>query len=112
MLGLITGSIFGKVLIALTISVVATATVGIVIDNLGKGKAYERELFIRAEIANEDSKIIDAHSATIDEYKRDLRSLRIRVADFRRERDALTAQLPKTPTDETGIPKCLEICKY
>ena len=108
----IAGNIIGKLMIALTVSVVATATVGIIIDNLGKGKAYERELDIRAEISENDDLVREAQSAAIDDYKRDLRDARESINDFRRKHIVLSAKIPKLPEDKTGIPKCLAICKY
>ena len=110
--GRIASNIVGKLMIALTVSVVATATVGLIIDSIGKGKAYERELDIRVEIAEDDDLVLEAQSAAIDVYKRDIRTARASIDDFRRKQMVLTTEIPKLPEDKTGIPKCVEICKY
>lgn len=112
MFGLIAGSFTSKLVIASALALIAKFAIGSMIDELGKGKAYEREIEIRAAITKEDSKLIAAQSSTIEQYKQDLRITQRQVDDFRSKQERKRADLPKTPEDKDKVMVCPEICIY
>lgn len=112
MFSLLAGSFLSKLVIAGALAGIAMFAVGSVIDGIGKGAAYERELQIRAAVAENDAVINKELTVSVGVHRVALDKANVKINALEKDINESRRALPPIPEDISEIKQCPKLCRF